>query len=155
MVALYLSMRALGKQEGSEGAKKEKMEEMGEEIARATFSSPEQKMVITGGEEPIMVFSTEKISYVQVYIHFYPGCAVDVCTVYEVILMQVAKVERVVDTTGAGETLPGSGFVHLPPSLKVMQLLELSLLPVLLTSPSRKVSGGRTVNIQDMRRSKR
>ena len=63
-MALYLSM-ALGSQEGSEGGKKE-LEEMGKEIARATFESPEQKMVVTGGSEPIMVVSTEKVSYIEV-----------------------------------------------------------------------------------------
>ena len=61
-MALYLSM-ALGSQEGS--GKKE-LEEMGKEIARATFSSPEQKMVVTGGSEPVMVVSTEKVSYIEV-----------------------------------------------------------------------------------------
>ena len=66
MAALYLSM-AEGKQAGKEGSERGKrIEEMAKEIARATFSSPEQKLVVTGGAEPIMVVSTGEVSYIEV-----------------------------------------------------------------------------------------
>ena len=66
MAALYLSM-AEGKQAGAEGGERgNRIEEMAKEIARATFSSPEQKLVVTGGAEPIMVVSTGEVSYIEV-----------------------------------------------------------------------------------------
>ena len=110
MVTLYLSMAA-GNQAG---AKEVAKEEMGKAIARATFSSPEQKLVVTGGADPIMLVSTEKISYIEVklFIRMMPKnrfCglnAVMLMIKLEKMLLQVCKVERVVDTTGAGETEP-------------------------------------------------
>ena len=66
MATLYLSM-AVGKQAGEEGSERGKrIEEMAKEIARATFSSPEQKLVVTGGAEPIMVVSIGGVSYIEV-----------------------------------------------------------------------------------------
>jgi len=85
MAALYLSM-AEGQQTGEEGSERgNRIEEMAKEITRATFSSPEQKLVVTGGAEPIMVVSTGEVSYIE-----------------------VAKVERVVDSTGAGDAIAGA-----------------------------------------------
>ena len=66
VVGLYLSM--VGKQEGKQGNEDTKMglEEMVKEIASATFSTPDQKLVVTGGAQPMMVVSTDKVSYVEV-----------------------------------------------------------------------------------------
>ena len=84
------------------------LEDICKKIAKALFSSPLQKLVVTGGMAPILVVSKDNVSYTEVSIFRASEFWTKVhCLHLDKIQMhvttQVSRVEGVVDTTGAGK----------------------------------------------------
>jgi len=111
LAALYSSMeerdivgdevketRALKEDKGLED---KDLEDICKKIAKALFSSPLQKLIVTGGMAPILVVSNDNVSYTE-----------------------VSRVEGVVDTTGAGDALAGGLLAALALDLDLEQGLR-------------------------------
>ena len=115
LAALFSSMeeRDIGgdKVKETRAMKEDKdLEEICTGIAEALFSSPLQKLVVTGGMAPILVVSNDNVSYTEVAIfrgsEFWRTVhCVHLDKIQLHVMTQVSKVEGVVDTTGAGKGL--------------------------------------------------
>lgn len=99
--------RALKEDKGLED---KDLDDICKKIAKALFSSPLQKLVVTGGMAPILVVSNDNVSYTEVSIfkgsEFWRTVhCVHLDKIQMHVTTQVSRVEGVVDTTGAGKGL--------------------------------------------------